>query len=255
MTKDQAKEILLAYRPGVDDAQDPEVVAALALCRADATLEAWFQEQQARQEAVRAKFRELRAPSGLSQQILSEQRAQLTLPLPFQRRRMMVGALACLVIGLAVVFLWQTTRFRSGEDLSFNGYRQRMVKTALRAYGMDLETNDVAQVRAFLAEKKAPADFVLPAALAQMPPVGCGVLAWQGRPVTMICFRTGKPLEPGIKSDLYLFVIEGRNLQDEVNMADKPIVPVSQLITASWRAGDKVYLLAAFTADDLKQRL
>lgn len=252
MTVEQAKEILLAYRPWTDDAQDSEVAAALALCRTNAELERWFKEHCARQEAVRVKFCGLKAPEGLAQQILSERRGHRTLP---QRRRGVLVALAFVIIVVAGLSLWQHFLPQGREDLSFNGYRQRMVRTALRAYGMDLETNDVAQVRAFLAEKKAPADFVLPAALAQAPTVGCGVMAWQGRPVTMVCFRTGKPLEPGNKSDLFLFVIAAKDLRDEVRLEEKTIAPVSQLVTASWREGDKVYVLAAFSEDDLKQRL
>lgn len=253
MTAEKAKEILLGYRPGTDDARDPEVVQALALCGTDAALAQWYREQCACRELLQAKFRNLRAPEGLAQQIVSEQRTRITLPL--LRRSALVGVLACLAIAFAVFSMWKYTKPAGNEDLSFNGYRQRMVRTALRAYGMDLETNDVAQVRAYLAVRKAPADFVLPAALAQTPAVGCGVLAWQGRPVTMVCFRTGKPLEVGSKSDLFLFVINGSDLQDSAEILDKSFAQVSQLATASWREGDKVYVLAAFAEEDLTRRL
>lgn len=253
MTGEQAKEILIAYRPGVDDATDPEVVAALALCRTDAALDEWFKNHCARQNVLREKFRGLTAPEGLRQQILSEFKAHI--PQPWWRRRAVVGALACLVIGIAVASIWQTVGPVGGEDLSFNGYRQRMVRTTLRAYGMDLETNDVAQVRAYLAAKRAPADFEMPPALAQTATVGCGVLAWQGRPVTMVCFQTGKPLEPGNKSDLFLFVIAKKDLRDVGCIEEKQFAKVSELATASWCSGDKVYVLAAFSEADLKQRL
>lgn len=253
MTGEQAKEILLAYRPGVDDAQEPEVAAALALCEKDAALKEWFQAYCLRQDALREKFRALAAPEGLAQQILSEFKTRI--PVPWWRRRAVVGALACLVISIALASIWQTLGPIGGEDLSFNGYRQRMVRTTLRAYGMDLETNDVAQVRAYLATKSAPADFELTPALAQTPAVGCGVLAWQGRPVTMVCFRTGKPLEAGSKSDLFLFVIAKKDLRGTVCIEEKQFAKVSELATVSWCSGDKIYMLAAFTEADLKQRL
>ena len=44
--------------------------------------------------------------------------------------------------------------------------------------------------------------------------LGCGVLKWQDQPVAMVCFRTGKPLAPGAKSDLFLFVIDRKSLPD-----------------------------------------
>lgn len=253
MTVAQAKEVLIRHRPGTDDVQEPEVAEALALCRSDAGLAQWYQEQCACRELLQAKFRGVRVPEGLAQQIISEQRARVTIPL--WRRSAAVGVLACVVIAVAVFSIWQHNQTGGKEDLSFSGYRLRMVRTALRAYGMDMETNDVAQVRSYLASRNAPADFVLPDQLAQTPTVGCGVLAWQGRPVTMVCFRTGKPLVPGNKSDLFLFVIEGRDLRDDSQSVEKSFAQVSELATASWREGDKVYVLAAFAEDDLKRRL
>jgi len=253
VTETEAKVILRAYRPWVDDAQDAEVATALAVVRANPEGQRWFEEHCARQIELRAKLQGIKAPEALRQQILSEQR--MAVPLPWWQRRAVVAMLACVVIGFALVSIWRTIGPVGAEDLSFAGYRQRMVRTALRAYGMDLETNDVAQVRSFLAAQRAPADFVLPAALAQPPAVGCGVLSWQGKPVTMVCFRTGRPLEAGSKSDLFLFVIAGKDVKGSADLAEKQFAKVSDLATASWRDGDKVYVLAAFTESDVKQRL
>lgn len=252
MTTNEAKVVLLAYRPGVDDAQDPEVSQALALCESDAELARWFKSHCEQQNLLRAKMRGIKAPEGLAQQIISEQRARVTLP---HRRRALLAAVATFIIIAAGVSLWRTANRNSGEDLSFNGYRQRMVKTALRAYGMDLETNSVAAVRTFLINNRAPADFELPQALSETKTVGCGVMAWQGKPVTMVCFRTGKPLDVGMKSDLFLFVISDQDIKAGAPAAEKSFAKVSELATASWRSGDKVYVLAAFSDDDLKAHL
>ena len=252
MTVTQAKDILITSRSWARDDEDPEVAEALALCQKDADLAKWFADHSARQEALRAQFNRIPVPEGLRQQITSEYKARV--PVRWWRQPATVAVMACLVIALSGLSIWLTFVKAPGEDLSFNGYRNRMVKTALRAYGMDLETNDVAQVRAYLAQNKAPADYVLPAALAQSPTVGCGVLSWQNQRVAMVCFRTGKPLDPGAKSDLFLFVIDGNEFGDK-RPTSTEFAGVSQLVTASWREGDKVYLLAAYDETELRKRL
>ncbi len=149
--------------------------------------------------------------------------------------------------------LWRIPRTQP-EDLSVAGFRSRMVKTALRAYDMDLETNDVTQIRAYLAQRNTPADYELPAKLQQTETVGCGALSWQGKPVAMVCFRTGKPLSPGAKSDLFLFVIDRKNLPAAAT-ATPEFADVGKLATATWLTGDRIYVLAGYAAADVRSRL
>ena len=75
MTSQQAKQILLAYRPWANDADDPELAEALALCRADAELAQWFEKHCTMQTALRAKLQGIKTSEGLLQQIVSERRA------------------------------------------------------------------------------------------------------------------------------------------------------------------------------------
>jgi hypothetical protein len=252
MTSAQAKAVLIAYRPGTDDATDPDVAAALALCAQDEMLAQWWAAERAQQAALRGKLVAIPVPPGLAEQIISERRARFTIPRWRQPALVAAGCAVVLLVGLSVWFSFQSAR---QPDVSFDGYRARMVKTALRVYGMDLETNEAAQVRAFLAQQNAPADYELPPGLEQAETVGCGVLRWQDKPVSMICFRTGQPLPPGAKTDLMLFVIQRDDVQGEVPRAATEIVGISQLSTATWQAGDKVYLLAAFDATELQKRL
>jgi hypothetical protein len=118
---------------------------------------------------------------------------------------------------------------------------------------MDLETNDLRQVRTFLAQYQTHADFIAPPALAGQPLVGCGVLKWQGHRVAMICFRSGRPLAPGEKSDLFLFVIDQTGAPKTKLSTTPQVVPVGRLATASWSAGDKIYVLAG-TEDEAALR-
>lgn len=253
MTTQQAKQILLAYRPWLQTDDDLEMREALALCRTDAELGKWFAEHCAWQTTLRAKFQGVTPPPGLQQQIVSEHRASLVAT---KWRRRLMAATACLVMGVSVFFIAQSYWMHPKEDLSFNGYRNRMARTALRAYGMDLETNNLSIIQAHLRNRQAPVDYSVPAALQQTPVVGCGVLSWQGKPVTMVCYRTDKALPPGMKSDLILFVIDEQNIQRGAVLPEsREVRKVSEWITASWRSGDKIYLLAAFDEAELRERL
>jgi len=206
VTAQQAKQVLLAYRPWTDDAQDPEVAQAIALCGQNAELKSWLENHCTAQSTLRDKFRGLTAPEGLQQQILSEYKSHIAPA--WKRRPVLVATVAMAVLFLAVTSLWFSIPRQPGQDASFAAYRNRMVREVVKSYKMDLETNDVAQIHAYLVQHQLPADYVLPKNLDQTQTVGCGALSWQGKPVSMVCYRTGKPLAPGAKSDLFLFVID-----------------------------------------------
>lgn len=253
MTSQQAKQILVAFRPWAKDVQDREEVEALALCRQDTELAQWFENHCAVQSAIHARFNQVPLPEGLKEQIFSEYRSRAVMI--WWRQPAVLAAAAALAILIAFGSLWLTVPRPSNEEVSFTSYRSRMVRTALRTYGMDLETNDAAQIRTYLAQHQAPADYVLPKNLEPTPSVGCGVLKWQDQPVTMVCFLTGKPLAPGAKSDLFLFVIDRKSLPDVPITNTPEFASVNKLATASWIVGEKVYLLAGFDEATLRRRL
>ena len=67
----QAREILLLYRPGTRDAEDPQIIEAMELARQDPELAKWFAQHQAFQLAMRAKFREIEVPAHLQANLLA----------------------------------------------------------------------------------------------------------------------------------------------------------------------------------------
>ena len=239
MNRDEAKTILLLYRPGTADADDPEIAAALALAKQDPELTCWLVEHCARQEAVRAGFRKITAPAGLKEQIISEQAAHEKRL--FWRRRAVL-TVAAVAVALAVLTpLW--FQHHGKEDDTCAAYRRQMASVALRGYSMDLATNNPASVRAYLAQKDAPADYVLPAPLEKTAMTGCAIEAWQGAKVSMICFRTGKPLPPGEQSDLWLFVIDRSRVKDAPLAGSRQMVQVNRLRMVAWTEGNKLYVL------------
>jgi hypothetical protein len=240
VNSNQAKEILMLYRPGSADAQDPQFAEALAMVETDAGLKAWFDGHCATYEIMRARFKQIEVPAGLREQILSERRAHTE---KVSRRRLIFGAATAAVAVLLLVLASPWSRPNRSYD--FAAYRARMVSTALRTYGMDIETSDMTKIREYLAAKKAHADYNLPKGLQAAVPTGCVVMTWQGKTVSMICFRSGKPLPAGDKSDLFLFVADANSVPDAPRSAAPVMGQTNKLMTAGWSEGGRVYLLAA----------
>lgn len=237
MNRDEAKNILLLHRPGTADDGDPQVAEALTLAKSDSELARWHEEHSARQNALRVKFREISVPEGLLEQIISEQKAAERRK--SWRRNALIAMAA--VVGLVVLaVLWSPAR---PADDTFAIYRSRMVSGALRGYSMDMVTNNPAAIRSYLAQKQAPADYVLPAPLQQAEVAGCAVQRWHGAKVAMICFRTGKPLPPGQQSDLWLFVVDRASVKNAPGTTLAQLAPENRMITAAWTQGGKLYLL------------
>ena len=242
MTSEQAKEILTLYRPGTADAHDSAFAEAVELARKERELESWFEIHCANHEMIRNRFKQIAVPAGLKEQIVAERKFKPGIvALPRPRWPQPAFAVAAMIVFLFSL-LWFSSQSRAKNN--YSQYRSRMVSTALRAYGMDLETNDLNQIRGFLARKNAPSHYALPDGLGKLESTGCVVLRWHNKPVSMICFRTGRPLPPGEKSDLFLFVTDRVSFSNVLPVASPALKRVNKLVTASWVEGDKFYLLA-----------
>jgi len=106
----EAKEILLSYRPGVDDAKNPAIAAALHQLEHDPELARWFEQLQQTDAAIRRQLRETPVPFGLKQRILAEQK--IVRP-DFGWRKPAVIAAAAAVVVLSVLSAWIIQRSAS----------------------------------------------------------------------------------------------------------------------------------------------
>ena len=248
MNVHEAKTILLLYRPGTADAEDPHIAEALALAQREPELADWLELHCARQEALRAKFRQVAVPAGLKEQIISEHAAsRRTLP-RFPKMVLVLTTIFILLGGL--VALWH---FRRPADDTMDIFKNQMADIALRGYGMDLLTNDV-EIRHYFEKRRSPSNYVLPAPLQKAVVVGCAVESWQNDRVSMICFRTGRLLPPNQSSDLWLFVVPRNSLKDVSATSQPRLTTVKGLITAVWARGDKIYLLGTEESEKIIQQ-
>ena len=251
MNSQQARDILLLYRPGTDDRGEPDMAKALDLAARDPELSKWFEDHCRLQEALRAKFRQISVPDGLKEQIVSERKAH-TSGLVSRRSSLYVGigAVVALLLALSSLFYRPAT-----EDRRFSGFERRMTALALRSYPrMDLVTNNLPAIQSYLSTR-GRGDFSLPDKLAAAAVTGCAVLPWQNKPVTMICFNSGKTANPA-EPDVFLFVIANSDAPGAPDNDQPSFAQRSRLATATWSAGGKVYLLETLgEAQDLKRYL
>lgn len=238
MTSREAKEVLLLYRPGTADEQDPSFAEARALCARDPELQLWFDRHCAVYQAVRAKLQEAGiAPEGLKEQIIAERNVHE----PVWHSRIVLVAAATAIVLMVFTFIW--TRPPSHEGLP--AFREDMVGTALRVYQMQVETNDLAAIRDFFTRSNSIADYVLPGPLEQTAqPAGCVAFTWHGKPVSMICFHTGGPRPRGFATDLWIFVTDQSIAPGAPASSAPEITKINQVTAASWSENGKTYVLA-----------
>jgi hypothetical protein len=247
MNRDEAKNVLLLYRTDADLA-DPQIVAAISFMKSDPELREWFEGYSAQQKILREKFRQIIVPAGLKEQIISEHKAMVVRN---SRRDKFVaaGSLVVIVAALLIMakfYLPQRSQYTYPPvtDNTFSGYETQMLYIASYNYPMNLSTNDLGQIQAYFAKNQCPADYTMPAALEKTAATGCAVQNFLGTKISMICFSTGQPLQPGHPGDLWLFVAPDSAVKDPPASATPQLAEVNGISVATWEQGGKIYLLA-----------
>lgn len=248
MTRREAQEILLSYRPGAEPMDDVQVAAALELARTDPELRAWYEQHRAWDNVVRQKLNALPVPADLKASILAgENQKVITGPAHWWNRRAALLAAAAMVALLVMVAVMIAKRPGAPTD-TFAEFRTRMIGKVLREYRMDLQTNDMSQIRRYLGSQGAPTDYVIPAGLQKLKLEGCGKLVWHGKPVSMVCYEDER------LQYVWMFIAKADNWPDR-----PPAQPsFSRVISCgafSWSDGDSVYILASENSESALRKL
>jgi len=228
----QAKEILSLYRPGLDDAGDPFFAEALARAQGDPELGRWFEKQCAVDAAMREKFQQIVAPMDLARQILTERKI-IRPAVWWERPALWAAAAAAIVLAVISGYL-----LRQPETTTFAAYRKNMTRLVSGEYKMMLETNDLGAIRQFLGKNQGASDYVLTKEMEKLPAEGCALISWHSQRVSLVC------LDRGHDDDLFLFIVDRSGLPDPPISSLAQFARVNNMATASWTAGDKIYVLA-----------
>lgn len=235
MNNEEAKLILQAYRPSGQDANDPRFREALEQAQRNPELARWFANEHGLDSRISAKLRaSIQPPAHLKSQLLAQRK--MIRPVAWWRRpAWQLAAAACLAVVVTLGVLW----FKPAGQTRFAAYRSEMADFAGHKLDrLDLMSSDVAEVRRWLAQRQSHGDLVLPAGLDGRPSLGCRLLDWKGKKVSLICFELEN------RQVAHLLVIDRAALNDAPT--ESPVFnQVGDVATVSWSRGGKSYVVAS----------
>lgn len=234
MNDQEAKLILQGYRPGGDDARDPQFAEALAQAETDAALAEWFTREKEMDAAIATKIRQTVIPADLKATILTGHR--VTSPAPWRwHRRHLLALAASLAVLAALLFGW----FRIATDEhGLKHFRNEMARVMSSGdYELAVTSSSFQELQQFLNAHQGHADLNLPGGLAGCNSYGCEVMNWNGSKVSLVCFKTES------NEIVHLFVINRAALPDAPGEGATQFARAGEWSTASWSRGNKTYVL------------
>src|SRR5439155_8652590 len=226
--------ILNAYRPGCQDGIDPRFAEALEQARRDPILERWFLDSLAFDAAITEKLRANEVPPDLRENILAGVKVSRPLSSPFIK-----WATAAALISMAILgsLIWHETR--STHLAGWQNQALDVVSSLVRhESSFDAQSHNADELLAWLRVNDAPAAQTLPQQLEKLESLGCKTFSWNGIPVSVICFT---------RPDGGLIHLVATNAVAPIKRTTKgqpELVQQGQWATATWREGDKIYMLA-----------
>jgi hypothetical protein len=101
----------------------------------------------------------------------------------------------------------------------------------------DVQSRDASDLVDWLRVNHAPATQKLPDNLGKLTSIGCKAFSWDDKRVSVICF-----MRPD--GGLIHFVTTTATSAAQVTNTEPRFVKQGQWVTATWREGDKIYMLA-----------
>ena len=237
MDNEEAKFILRAYRRDGRDQRDPLFAEALEQARRDPALARWFEQEQRLDNAIANKMRSLVVPAGLKAAILAGGKASQ----PARRTHWQLAPVAAIIFALCIIAgsLWGPGR--GGARINpLADYQTDMAAFLSGKFDLSFPSTDLTAVRGWFGENLNLKDYDVPPAIAaQLPTMGCVVIDWHGKKAGLICFRTsdGKMV--------HLIVLRRADMPDAPNSRAPQYDERGEWQTATWSAGDKIYLVAS----------
>lgn len=233
MTNEEAKRILQAYRPSGRDGGDPFFAEALAQMRRDPELAAWFENQQKYAAAIAAKFRQFEPPAGLRQKILDESAKLAVHHAKSWWRQPGYLAVAASIALLASVADWWCFAPVTGATLD-----EFAVNFVVRRFLLQKRGPDVAELKSWLVQQSGPLPRELPAGFASLHALGCRTLIYEGRKISLICFKhDGK--------EFHVFVARRDDLPIRNVPRDRMLTERRKHAVVSWSDAENQYVLVS----------
>jgi hypothetical protein len=186
MTKEEAKKILSAYRPGDEHRLESYFAEALQETEQDAELAEWFAEEQEFDRAVASHLSSVPVPFALKTRILANMVPHAATRLRWLAR--LAAAAAALFLLALVITVSRGSGQHSG---SLSDYEQEMMSFVKLEPPLEMQSLEIGPIKQWIAERKAPLGDI-PPGVAAVETMGCRILSFRGHPVTLICFCHGQ---------------------------------------------------------------
>lgn len=236
MDNREARSLLSMHRAGETEFVGARLPEAVRQAEADPELARWWSEEQEIDRSIAARLAAVSVPAGLQARVAAGMEARpASVIRPGWSRAVLLAAAS--IIALAVLFSSWRGPFQPAVSVA--DYRDEMASFIKIAPNLELESADFARLQNFLAKANAPSNFTLPETLRRYQPIGCRVLRFRGRDVSLVCFKLGGDRLA------HLFVTDAKAVPAG-GRASAPIYAAEEdWMTATWTEGDQVYLLMA----------
>lgn len=239
MTKDDAKLILQCCRDPGQALDDPLVAEALALAQHDPDLRAWWEAERALDAALSRRLKQTTVPSDLATRIITARRRHR----PLRRSATVYLALAAMFILLGLLFAIFIPRKTPAGGEPLAAFRQDMSEFLRVFPKLDLETDKLSEVRAWLAQKPWLANPAIPNGLQKFPSIGCREVVWRDQRAALVCFMVDGEV-------IHLFLLPASSFPNANIRPQDAAQPAGIFSTSVWRSGDTLCL--AMTKGDAK---
>jgi hypothetical protein len=245
MNRDEAKYILRSYHLNGRDADDPQFQDALEMLKRDPELRKWFSFEQNVDQKLSNTFHAFPVPPGLKGELLAARK--IVPQRAWWRQTVWISAAAASLALLSILSVFLSHAPHKRPFAEFHSY---IVETAATFDHLDIRTGDLARVREWLRDHRAPDDFIIPGQLNEKSSVGCRVFSWNGQKVSLVCF------EIAANKVAHLFVMDRSALTNwpkggvpQIDAADNGIA------TAAWSDPKRIYIVALKQGEQDLRRL
>jgi hypothetical protein len=201
-------------------------------------LQRWFDESVVFDVAMTEKLCAMPVPNDLRESILTGVRVTRARHGGNRWRKWAIAAAAVLSATLGVL-IWHNTR----PQPAVAGWQLQALDTILSSIArneshFDVISRNPADLVTWLRANHAPTAEKLPDNLDKLPSIGCKTFFWRGKPVSLICFT----LPEG--RAIHLVMTNVSEPDDGRIKPEAKVIQQGQWATATWRAGNMIYMLA-----------
>jgi hypothetical protein len=235
MDSGEARFILSAYRPEGQDASDPRFAEALEQVRRDPILQRWFEDSVAFDAAMTNKLRAVISPLDLRENILAGVKVSRASrwSTPFVKWAIAAALILSAALGSLIWLNPRPAHLADWQTQALN-----VISALVRNQSsFDAQSNQPTELVTWLRANDAPAAQKLPDNLGKLSSLGCKTFSWNGNRVSVICFT--RP-----DGGLIHLVAANASATDRTPEGKPKLNQQGEWTTATWREGDKIYMLA-----------